>query len=242
MTSRFMAKKRRKTRLFFYVMVLAALYYAFRTYSPARHVFGYSVYGIDVSRWQGEIDWRAVQHDEIKFAFIKASQGVNKVDTFFKSNWKQAGELKVYKGAYHYYEPNRPAKEQAANFIRQVELEIGDMPPVLDLEEPITIPLGEFQHNVQIWLDEVEKHYQVRPIIYASPSYYRSYLMEAFYNYPVWIAQYRKYPNPQLPKEGEQWLFWQFTNEGKVNGINGDVDLDVFYGSLKELKKVLKTE
>lgn len=232
--------KGQKTKLLFLSILLGLLYWATKIYGPSRHVWGYSVYGIDVSKWQGQIDWKEVKQDKIEFAFIKASQGVNKTDSFFQYNWSQADTHQIYKGAYHYYEPDHSPKEQARNFIRQVKLNPGDMPPVLDLEEPITIPLGDFQYNVQVWLDEVEKHYQVRPIIYASHSYYQSYLIDAFYHYPVWIAQYKKFPKPTLPKEGDQWIFWQFTNKGNVKGIKGAVDLDVFWGNLDQLKQVLK--
>ncbi|MGB0521755.1 MAG: glycoside hydrolase family 25 protein [Flammeovirgaceae bacterium] len=232
--------KLQKSKLLFWVLLLIALYVGMEMYSPSRYIWGYSVYGIDVSKWQGAIDWKAVQQDKIEFTFIKATQGMNKVDTLFKYNWKEAGKQQIVKGAYHYYEPDKSPKEQAKNFIRQVKLRSGDLPPVLDLEEPIAIPLAEFQANVQVWLDEVEQHYQIRPMIYASPSYYRSYLLEAFSDYPVWLARYRKYPIPRLPKEGEQWLFWQYTNKGRVKGIQGDVDLNVFWGTPKELQKVLK--
>ena len=233
-------QKRTKKRywLFTILLVLGLLFCLI--FDPSRHVLGYSVYGIDVSKWQKQVSWKEVSNDRISFVFIKASQGENKADSLFVSNWNESKAEGIIRGAYHYYESSQSGKIQAMNFIKQVNLEVGDLPPVIDLEEPIRGSLGEFQAEVQKCLDVIEAHYQIKPIIYTNPSYYQDYLASRFYNYPIWLARYRKYPLPKLQNHEHDWLFWQFTNTGTVKGIKGNVDLNVFKGSLEELKSITK--
>ncbi|MFT5914160.1 MAG: lysozyme [Bacteroidia bacterium] len=214
------------------ILILGLLF--FLIYEPQRHILGYSVYGIDVSRWQEEIDWGKVKNDRIVFAFMKASQGVDKVDSFFVSNWRATDSLGIAHGAYHFYEPDKPPIPQLKNFISQVKLKPTDLPPVLDLEG-VVLKRAEFQQNVQIWLDSAEVHFKKKPVIYCSIRYYEAHLKDKFSSYPIWIAQYKHFPYPKIDKsENRGWKIWQFSQTGKVWGVDGNVDLDVFNGSYEE--------
>ncbi len=215
-----------------FILILGLLFYLI--YDPKRHIFGYSVYGIDVSKWQGEIDWGKVKNDRIVFAFLKASQGVDKIDSTFARNWRVTDSLGIAHGAYHFYEPEKPPIPQLENYLSQVKLQPTDLPPVLDLEG-FVLNRTEFQQNVQIWLDSAEAHFRKKPVIYCSIRYYKAHLADKFSDYPIWIAQYKRFPYPKIDQsENLGWKMWQFSETGKVWGIDGNVDLNVFNGSYEE--------
>ena len=195
------------------------------------------VFGIDVSQYQGNIKWESIKliHNEfpVGFIFIRATMGALKKDTKFNKNWK--GALKQNKpfGAYHYFRPNENATKQAQNFIRTVKLRSGDLPPVLDIEEhPRNKSMAELKSELKIWLDLVEAHYKVKPIIYSSDKFFTHFLEKEFNGYPLWIANY----NTWMKNPKEHWDIWQFSERGKVNGINGYVDLNIFHGNLSKLQ------
>lgn len=172
------------------------------------------VVGIDVSEFQGKVDWEEVEIlDEkypVQFVFIRATAGNDRVDRQFKRNWEGAKENKIMRGAYHYYRPNENSIEQADLFIKTVKLQKGDLPPVLDIEKlPKNQSLDSLKKGLKRWLTKVEKHYQVRPIIYSGERYYSDFLKEEFGEYLFWIANYNFYRE----KIEDDWLFWQFTEK-----------------------------
>lgn len=194
------------------------------------------VAGIDVSHYQGNIDWSLVKniHDKypIGFVFIRATTGNDKADAKYKYNWTQAKKHHFIRGAYHYYRPNENSVAQANNFINTVKLSKGDLPPVLDIEKlPKDQSIDSLKRGLRRWLEIVDKHYNVRPIIYSGESYYIDFLKEEFSDYPFWIANY----NFLEEKINENWLFWQFTEKAKVAGINGNVDVNIYNGTPKML-------
>jgi len=198
-------------------------------------------FGIDVSQYQGSIDFELIDslYDAypVKFIFIRATAGSNKVDNHFKHNWKKANEKKLIKGAYHYYRPNENSIKQADNFIEQVSLEKGDLPPVLDIEEmPQIQTMESLRKGLIKWLTKIEEHYGVKPILYTSEKYYLSHLnMADFKEYPLWIANYTNNNAPYTLS----YKFWQFSDKGNMNGISENVDFNVFNGSINELKQLL---
>ncbi len=205
--------------------------------------FGYPVHGIDVSRYQGEIDWKAVSQMNIRgtrisFVFIKASEGQTLRDAFFQYNWQYAKEHSILRGAYHFYDPNINSTKQAALFMSQVALEQNDLPPVLDIEKLGKYSLNNLRKGLKNWLTIIEKHYQMRPILYTNQNFYRDYLQGHFEEYPVWIARYGSDP-PSYPQE-KKWTFWQHNDQGQVNGIAGKVDFNVFKGTKDALKSLCK--
>jgi len=193
---------------------------------------GYSVHGIDVSTYQGRIDWPKVARQQVRFAFIKASEGATLRDARFGRNWREARAAGILSGAYHYFQPNRDGGEQARLFISTVPLRPGDLPPVLDVEAPRFHDVAELRREIHQWLDAVETHYQVRPILYSNYAFYRHYLAGHFDDYPLWLAHY-EVARPALP--ASRWIIWQHSDEAYVPGIRGTVDFNVFQGSYEAL-------
>jgi lysozyme len=206
---------------------------------------GYKLHGIDVSRYQNTIDWKYLEkfNDsrnsvKISFAFIKATEGRSIQDPFFKSNWENIEQTGIIRGAYHYFIPTRSALEQAQNFIANVELAVGDLPPVLDIEQLGRPGATRLRENVKIWLNEVEKHYDMKPVIYSSIDFYEKYLIvdKDLRQYPLWVAHYDK---KKIEFE-EAWLFWQHSDKGRIPGIDEKVDFNVFNGNMDKLKSLCK--
>ena len=193
--------------------------------------------GLDVSEYQGEIDWDLVQKFEenypLDFVFIRATAGKDRQDAQFENNWNQAKNNKMIRGAYHYYRPNENSLEQAQLFIETVQLQKGDLPPVLDIEKlPKEQSLKNLKIGLRRWLKAVEAHYKVKPIIYTGERYYDDFLKEEFSDYLFWIANYNFYRE----KIGADWLFWQFTEKASVSGIKGNVDINIFNGDVEQLR------
>ena len=193
--------------------------------------------GLDVSEYQGEIDWDLVQNFEenypLDFVFIRATAGKDRQDAQFENNWNQAKNNKMIRGAYHYYRPNENSLEQAQLFIETVQLQKGDLPPVLDIEKlPKEQSLKNLKIGLRRWLKAVEAHYKVKPIIYTGERYYDDFLKEEFSDYLFWIANYNFYRE----KIGADWLFWQFTEKASVSGIKGNVDINIFNGDVEQLR------
>ncbi|WP_456314125.1 glycoside hydrolase family 25 protein [Pseudomonas shirazensis] len=195
------------------------------------------VIGIDVSEFQGKIDWDEVEILEekypVQFVFIRATAGNDRVDRQFKDNWEGAKENKIMRGAYHYYRPNENSIEQANLFIKTVKLQKGDLPPVLDIEKlPKNQSLDSLKKGLKRWLTKVEAHYQVRPIIYTGESYYGDFLKEEFSEYLFWIANYNFYRE----KIEDDWLFWQFTEKASLPGVQHRVDVNIYNGDIEQLQ------
>lgn len=197
------------------------------------------VAGIDVSEYQGEINWAVADSVEgvapIGFVFIRATYGEDCLDKQYRRNWSAVKKTPMIRGAYHYYRPDENSIRQAQNFINNVTLADGDLPPVLDVER---IPEGQsidsLKKGVRRWLTKVEKHYKVRPIIYSGEKYYLDFLRDEFKEYTVWIANYNFF----VENIDDGWQFWQFTQNGTVQGIDGDVDINIFNGNGPELRRV----
>jgi lysozyme len=197
------------------------------------------VAGIDISEYQYSIDWNEVEliagKHPIGFVFIRATAGKNRVDRKFKKYWKEAKNKHFTCGAYHYYRPNENSIEQANNFIETVHLEKGDFPPVLDIEKlPKNQSMDSLILGLKRWLNKVEKHYGVQPIIYSGDTYYTDFLKDEFSDYPFWIAHYDFYEE----EINENWLIWQFTEKATVPGINTKVDLNIFNGDVFDMEKI----
>lgn len=197
------------------------------------------IFGIDVSQYQGTIDWDNVEaieeQFELKFVVVRATAGSNKVDLKFKKNWKNLTESMYIQGAYHYYRPDENSTDQANNFIKNVKLRKGHLPPILDIEKmPKGQSMEKLKEGLQNWLSIVEKHYRVKPIIYTGEKYYEDFLQQDFPSYQFWIANY----NPWKEKIEADYLMWQFTEKAKLHGINELVDVNVFNGNVDDLKKV----
>lgn len=196
---------------------------------------GYDVHGIDVSKFQGEIDWRAARKSGVAFAYIKATEGGDRVDDRFQDYWRGSHAAGVKRGAYHFYYFCRPAIEQARWFIRHVPRERGMLPPVLDMEwnpaSPtckIRPPAATVRAEMETFLNALERHYGRRPMIYTTPDFYEDNLAGHFRNETFWLRTVAAHPKVTYP--GRKWTFWQYTGTGIVPGITGNADINVFAG------------
>ena len=201
---------------------------------------GYQIHGIDISHYQGEVNWNRLEQTRqgkfpIKFVFMKATEGGDYIDDKFACNFDSARTHGFIRGAYHFYNPKTDANKQAELFINTVKLETGDFPPVLDIEKKGK-DMAKLQQDLKIWLQKVEDHYGIKPIIYASYKFKTRYLNDSIFNsYPYWIAHYYV---DSVRYQGD-WKFWQHTDVGTLPGIDGKVDLNIFNGSLSELQQML---
>lgn len=210
-------------------------------YGDSKMPNGFDIVGVDVSHHQGRIDWEQVagadvDGTEVTFAIVKATEGTSIVDERYAENFSEAKKHHLIRGAYHYYTTMAGAREQAQWFIENVRLEEGDLPPVLDVEEK---PNGEtkedWQREVLTWLHIVEDKYHAKPILYTYRNMKEKLLdSEKFDDYPFWIAHYYV---DTLNYKGT-WNFWQHTDRGKVRGIKGHVDINIYNGSYYDLQQM----
>ncbi len=207
-----------------------------------------TVPGIDVSYWNAGIDWPKVRAAGQRYVFAKATEGDFYADPTFDDNWRGAKTAGLLRGAYHFFRSNVDPRKQATKFIDYVKSmnDNGELPPVLDLETNDGQTKEKVIARAKTWLDLVEAAFSKKPIIYSGQYFLQDYFSEAgggppawAKDYPLWLAQY---PNiyvdgsqPTLPRGWFKWTFWQYTDKGKVNGINAKVDLNVFNGDLEEL-------
>ena len=195
----------------------------------------HAVHGIDVSRFQGPIDWRQARAHGVSFAFIKATEGGDLADPMFRDHWRGAGRAGVPRGAYHFFYHCRPAAEQAEFFIRNVPRG-GTLPPVLDMEWTPFSPTCTIRRapeviraEAKVFLDIVEAHYGRRPIIYSTVDFYQENQMWRVGSYPFWLRSVAAHPDEVYG--GRHWSFWQYTSTGLIPGVEGEVDINVFDGS-----------
>lgn len=195
------------------------------------------LHGVDVSHYQDTIEWDTVAvHQPIDFAFVKATEGHDYVDSLFCQNWESLKRLGIVRGAYHFFRAYGCGEEQAENFLTHVEMHPGDLVPVLDLERTDGMPPEVMREEAAIWLTKVAQALQVTPIIYSNQHFYETYLAGYFDQYPLWIARY----SDDMPclENGKCWDIWQYSNEGCIDGICQKVDLNVFPGSKEALDRL----
>ncbi|MBL0374495.1 glycoside hydrolase family 25 protein [Rhizobium sp. KVB221] len=196
------------------------------------------VHGIDVSKWNGDIDWQTVRKSGVSFAFIKSTEGKDNLDNKFQENWRNAAAAGVPYAPYHFYYFCSTADEQADWFIRNVPKKSIYLPPVLDVEWNGESKTCRYRPSkvtavaeLQRFMDRIESHYGKRPIIYTSVDFHRDILVGEFKNYHFWLRSVANHPTNVY--EDRRWAFWQYTSTGVIPGIKGDTDINVFAGSHK---------
>ena len=201
------------------------------TISNTEHTFG-----IDISHYQGKINWDKVKTSShpIEFVFIRATMGKNRKDSKYLENWNNAQKHNYVRGAYHYYRPNENSTKQFNNFKSVVRLEPGDFIPILDIEKESIFGRKNLRKGILNWLRLAEEAYGVKPMIYTSLSFYNHILKGYVDNYPIWIAAY----SGKHRVKNTDWIFHQFTEKVIVNGIREYVDGNDFNGTLEDLKKM----
>lgn len=200
----------------------------------------FAVHGIDVSEYQGNIKWKNIGKIHAKypveFVFIRSTCGHNKKDCKFDYNWENAKEKGLIRGAYHYYRPNENSEIQAKNFIKNVKLEKGDLPPVLDIESHSKVQsTKKLITGLKNWCNIIEDYYGVKPIIYCTEGFFNWHFKEDFKDHILWIGKYNKKYQPSV---GKDWNFWQHSEKAKVEGYSYHIDANVFNGSIEELKEL----
>lgn len=202
---------------------------------------GHSVYGIDISHHQGDINWEKFQKENpketpVSFVYMKASEGSDHKDTRFDKYWGKAKEHGFMRGAYHYFSPYSTGLEQANMFIKTVKLEKGDLPPMIDVEEK-PADKAQFMQELKIFIAKVEEHYGMKPIIYSSKKYKKRYLNDRYFDrYPTWIAHYYV----DSLEIDRNWTLWQCSDRGRIPGIGRNVDINIFNGEIEKLNKFRK--
>ncbi|MBR1724880.1 MAG: glycoside hydrolase family 25 protein, partial [Ruminococcus sp.] len=203
---------------------------------------GYEVKGVDVTHYQGDIDWETLS-DGIDFAYIKATEGSGSVDESFAYNYREARAAGLRVGAFHFFSFDSSGKTQAENFISNVEGFDGMLPPVIDVEyygdyfsDPK--PAEEVLPELTAMIDALRAHYGTEPVIYATGSAYRRYIKDADLGCPLWRR------NVYL-KPADDWTFWQYSSVGRLDGYNGEekyIDLNVFNGTREEFDSFGRTQ
>ena len=207
----------------------------------------HDVHGIDVAKYQNDIQWDAVKSGGVDFAFIKATEGGDRLDDRFQANWNAARAAGLPRGAYHFNYWCSSMAAQAEWFKRNVPVDPEALPPVLDLEWnfqsptcPKKVPRETAQAEVHAFVNAVERHYRKKPILYTDIVFYRDVLNDgSFSDYPLWVRSVKDLPQVRYP--GRQWAFWQYTERGSVPGIQGHVDKNAFAGSKAQWRRLVET-
>ena len=230
---------------FFYYFFVGPFSFRWRAiYGTPEYPEGYEVRGIDISHYQERVNWEKLRNASIgdapvSFVFIKATEGEKLFDDNFNRNFANAKRNDLIRGAYHFFVPGVNPKKQAEFYLNIAQLEPGDLPPVLDIEKKGDLTPQQLRRDVKIWLDLVEKEYGVKPIHYTGYKFKVDYLNTSEFDaYPYWIAHYYV---GELAYKGK-WTFWQHTDCGKVSGIKGFVDCNIFNGTFEDLQQLTLPE
>lgn len=204
----------------------------------------FEIVGVDVSHYQGTIDWKKLAEQDLEFAYIKATEGSGHLDECFYDNWQEAEKTDLCIGAYHFFSFDSDGKKQAEFYIDTAGDLNGKMAPMVDVEfygdkksdppekDEVARQLGEM-------LETLEEHYQMKPVIYTTYRIYNNYIRDEFDEYPLWI---RNVYYPPLFVIGEKWTFWQYTDTAFLDGYEGAeeyIDMNVFRGTQEELEQLI---
>lgn len=186
--------------------------------------------GIDVSKWQGNIDWTRVKAAGIQFAIIKATEGTTVVDPRFQQNVKGAQAVGIKVGTYHYAHPDNDPIKEVDHYVRTITGYMLDLPPALDLEVVKGLSKQQVTSFAVRWLTETERRIGRKPLFYSYTSFIRSYVGKQLAAWPLWIAHY-DVARPGENGVWDKWAVFQYSSKGSVNGIAGNVDLNVMEAS-----------
>ncbi|MFM2386560.1 MAG: hypothetical protein RL660_1317 [Bacteroidota bacterium] len=197
---------------------------------------GYEVHGIDVSKYQKDINWPLVakmrdKGKRIEFAIIKCTEGVNLIDRFHKDNYSDAKEAGLVVGQYLYFRATHNGEAQARYFMKHSRLKSGDLAPVIDIEEMDNTDTATMLKNLRSCIETLRQHYKCDPIIYSNAKFYDTYLANVCKDLPLWVAHYYVHE----PSVGRTYQLWQHNDAGTVDGIDAPVDFNVVNGSITDL-------
>lgn len=229
----------------FFISIVAGLSAGYLLYNgyiwfnnPDRDRF--PVRGIDISVHQGAIDWQEVQKSNFQFVFIKATEGMDFKDTYFRENWVNAKKIGLVRGAYHFFTFRSAGSDQARNFTDSVPREDGCLPPVIDIEfggnSKVIPDRAKFNRELQDFITIIEEHYRQKPIFYVTYEAYDKYITGDYAEYKIWIRDILKYPRL---KDKRDWVLWQYSSRGRVKGFSTLIDLNVFKGDRNDFERLL---
>jgi lysozyme len=228
----------------FILVVLAIMQYFFTKKNPKTYPdfnvnlpSGYTVHGIDISRYQQVVDWHLVcdmrdKGAQLDFVIIKATEGTSLVDKQLDDNWHDSRKTRLIRGVYHYFHANKSGTDQANFFIKHIDLQSRNLAPVIDIEETQGVSNAVLQKRLLECLQILQDKYDVKPIIYCNVDFYKRHLGKDFDSYPLWAAHY----HVTKPTIDRDWQIWQHSDAGNVNGIDGKVDFNTVNGGLLTLK------
>ncbi len=199
------------------------------------------VQGVDVSEWQENVDWAAVARQGYQFAYVRVSYGTEIKDAYFQKNWIGSKRAGLLRGAYQYFLPDADVQQQVDIMLSALgKMEPGDLPPVIDVEETGGLSPDRLEQKIALWVNQIREKTGLEPIIYTGAYFWRDEVASAaFLRSPLWLAHYTDVANGVCAGDPSPWPrfhFWQWTDKGRVNGIQGNVDLNAFRGTLAELK------
>ncbi len=235
---------RKKKRNNHYVLPIAlfigtlAVWIVVRFISDPHH--RYLIWGIDISSHTGNIDWIKVKEQNVDFVIIKASEGATLKDKSFRDNVKRAQEAGIPVGAYHFFNFNRKGTTQAHNFLNAIDGLKFDLPPVVDVEEwgnVVRRPRKQIITDLIDFVKLVENTTGQKILIYTNKDTFKWYISDSFPDNDIWICSF-----DHTPDIDKSWTFWQYHHEGRLKGVQGKVDFNVFYGNTIEWKQYLNSK
>lgn len=189
------------------------------------------IHGIDLSHYQGNVFWETVGKSKMAYVYLKATEGGTNIDDKYKQNIDLAHNYGLKVGSYHFYRPKVDQEEQLRNFMAQCRPGDQDLLPMIDVETRSGMPREEFRDSLAKFLTLVEEAYRQRPLVYSGTNFYNANLQGMLDDYKLMIAQYSS--NEPVLTDGKEYLLWQYTAKGKLDGINGYVDKSRFMGKHK---------
>ena len=195
------------------------------------------VHGIDLSHYQGEVFWETVgENTKMAYVYLKATEGGDRIDERYENNIILAHKHGLKVGSYHFYRPKTEQVKQLENFMTQCRPGEQDLIPMIDIETKGGLSTEAFCDSLMKFLDLVEKAYRQKPLLYTYTNFYNKHLKGKINDYKLMIAQY----SDKVPvlADDKDYIMWQYTAKGRINGINTYVDKSRFMGrhSMREIR------
>ena len=188
----------------------------------AGHINTHYVEGIDVSHYQGNINWCVVcRYERISYVYIKATEGADLIDDCYERNLRGARQQGLSVGSYHFYRPNVPWQQQFNNMVAVVKTHEQDLVPIIDIEHAGRNE-ERFIADLTAFIHQVESHYGKKPMLYTYQNFYNKHFVGRFTSYPWMIASYKE-TAPML-NDQLNYIIWQYSSSSRVQGIGGSVD------------------
>ena len=195
------------------------------------------VHGIDLSHYQGEVFWEAIgDNSKMAYVYLKATEGGDRIDDKYEQNIELAHKYGLKVGSYHFFRPKTPLKLQLENFKAQCRPSQQDLIPMIDVETKQGLSNDAFRDSLMTFLTMVEEAYHQKPLVYTGTNFYNKYMSGSMNGYKLMIAQYSS--NEPVLNDGNDYMLWQYTGKGHIDGIRGYVDKSRFMGrhGLREIR------